>query len=298
MTASLLPDTSGFNVSAEFITSTGSLVDKIELYDDGSHNDGMAGDSIFGNSWAVPSDEERNYRVDLEFQVSVADTDTLIFSQKNQGIFTSIGPVAFDSQEIIFNNGSVLFFDINLINLGMSSTASNISAEILTSDSCVADINSGLRLFGDIAAGATAKSTGRYSIDLNQNCVGDELLTFDLAVSGDGFAFWSDNFEIQLEPIGVDDEITGLPTYYNLSEPYPNPFNPTTSIEYSLPLSGEVSLIVYNLLGHEVAKLVNGEIEAGYHKVRWNASNFASGIYFYRLRAGDFVLTRKMLLLK
>lgn len=70
------------------------------------------------------------------------------------------------------------------------------------------------------------------------------------------------------------------------------------TLEYTLPQWGEVSLIVYNLLGEEVAKLVSGELDAGYHKITWNASNMASGIYLYRLQAGDFVQTRKMVLLK
>ena len=85
---------------------------------------------------------------------------------------------------------------------------------------------------------------------------------------------------------------------YSLYDNYPNPFNPLTTIEYSLPQSGDVSLIVYNLIGEEVARLINGEQNVGYHEVSWDASQFASGIYFYRLQAGDFVRTRKMVLLK
>ena len=85
---------------------------------------------------------------------------------------------------------------------------------------------------------------------------------------------------------------------YNLIQNYPNPFNPTTTFEYTLLSPGEVSLTIYNLLGQEVARLVNEVQRAGYHKVKWNASNFSSGIYFYRLQAGDFTQTRKMVLLK
>ena len=98
--------------------------------------------------------------------------------------------------------------------------------------------------------------------------------------------------------IGIEDEFGSVPAEYTLSQNHPNPFNPTTTIKYRLPLSGEVSLIVYNLLGEEVASLVNGTVPAGNHRVSWDASNVASGIYFYRLQAGDFVQTRKMLLLK
>jgi len=98
--------------------------------------------------------------------------------------------------------------------------------------------------------------------------------------------------------VSVEGEDTGLPTKYTLLQNYPNPFNPSTTIEYTLQHSGEVSLIIYNLLGEEVTRLVSGEPGAGYHKVDWNASNLSSGMYFYRLQAGDFVQTKKMVLLK
>ena len=99
-------------------------------------------------------------------------------------------------------------------------------------------------------------------------------------------------------PVGVEGERVGIPAEFSLSQNHPNPFNPVTTIEFSLPAMGYTLLTIYNLRGQEIAKLVSGEIQAGYHKVNWNASNFASGIYFYRLQAGDFVQTRKMVLLK
>ena len=98
--------------------------------------------------------------------------------------------------------------------------------------------------------------------------------------------------------VAVENEEVDLPVEFVLSQNYPNPFNPETKIWYSLPHSGDVNLIIYNILGKEVARLVDGNMPAGEHTVLWNASNFASGIYFYRLQAGDFVQTRKMVLLK
>ena len=89
-----------------------------------------------------------------------------------------------------------------------------------------------------------------------------------------------------------------LPSEYILSQNYPNPFNPVTTVAYQLPVSGRVSLIVYDLLGAKVATLVNSVQSAGIHSVRWNAANVASGIYFYRLRAGSFTQTRKLVVIK
>jgi hypothetical protein len=79
---------------------------------------------------------------------------------------------------------------------------------------------------------------------------------------------------------------------------YPNPFNPTTTIRYGLPARAFVTLTVFNTLGQEVATLVRQAEEAGYHEIRFDGSWLASGTYFYRLEAGSFIQTRKMLLLR
>ena len=100
------------------------------------------------------------------------------------------------------------------------------------------------------------------------------------------------------QPVGIDDKLSSQIENYNLLQNYPNPFNPLTNISYSLPHSGNISLIIYNLLGEEVARLIDGFQPAGEYQAKWNASNVASGIYFYRLQAGDFVQARKMVLLR
>jgi hypothetical protein len=89
-----------------------------------------------------------------------------------------------------------------------------------------------------------------------------------------------------------------LPTEYGMDQNYPNPFNPTTQINYQLPENNHVTLQVYDVLGNLVTTLINNEVEAGYHSITWNASGIASGIYFYTLRSGSFVATKKLILLK
>jgi hypothetical protein len=89
-----------------------------------------------------------------------------------------------------------------------------------------------------------------------------------------------------------------MPTQYTLAQNFPNPFNPTTTIQYGLPMSAFVSLRVFNTLGEQVADLVEGDRESGYHTVTFDASNLSSGVYFYRLQAGDFVQTRRLMILK
>jgi hypothetical protein len=97
--------------------------------------------------------------------------------------------------------------------------------------------------------------------------------------------------------VGVDEEET-LPTEYALLQNFPNPFNPTTTIGYVLKEKSSTNLILLNTIGEEIAVLVNEEQDKGFHKVDFNAANLPSGVYFYRLQAGDFVQTRKMILLK
>jgi hypothetical protein len=90
----------------------------------------------------------------------------------------------------------------------------------------------------------------------------------------------------------------GLPARYSLEQNYPNPFNPATNVEFNLPATSQVQLRVYNMLGQEVATLVNGTVAAGRHTVSFDGSHLASGIYLYRLAAGSYVSTLKMVILK
>jgi hypothetical protein len=93
-------------------------------------------------------------------------------------------------------------------------------------------------------------------------------------------------------------EEEALPLTFELGQNYPNPFNPTTTIEFSLPKAGHVSLILYDMLGREIEKLVDGELAAGRYRAVWNARGYATGMYVYRLQAGDYVAVKRLLLLK
>ncbi len=113
------------------------------------------------------------------------------------------------------------------------------------------------------------------------------------------------NYLDMFPPVDVEENgETEIPAKFELMQNYPNPFNPTSTIAFAIPKNARVNLSVYNVLGQKVAELINGVQSAGYHSVTWDAGNFASGIYIYRIKAeaidgsSTFTATRKMVLLK
>ncbi len=107
--------------------------------------------------------------------------------------------------------------------------------------------------------------------------------------------FW---YPVQRFVTAVDQPVNNIPAVYGLEQNYPNPFNPSTTIRYGLPDQSDVTLTVFNTLGQQVAQLIQGEQEAGYHEVRFECGGLSSGVYFYRLKARDFMETKRMLVLK
>ena len=99
-------------------------------------------------------------------------------------------------------------------------------------------------------------------------------------------------------PTDVKPPSAGGPRQFKLEQNYPNPFNPSTTIRYVLPANGRVRLSVFNALGQQVTTLVNEDQSPGFHDFRFDASNLASGVYFYRLQAGGVVQTKRLLLLR
>lgn len=134
--------------------------------------------------------------------------------------------------------------------------------------------------------------------------VGTNIRIAIQCVSNDAFVFMVDDFRIDSTDDGVDnDDSQVAPVMTSLEQNYPNPFNPETSITYSLKSSSLVTLDIYNLKGQRVKTLVNNYQDAGQHSVVWNGqddqgNNVSSGVYFYKLKSGNYTSTRKMILMK
>lgn len=149
------------------------------------------------------------------------------------------------------------------------------------------DANSEFRTIGYVDGAGTTTEPQQYSY--TDVTVGTGTFTYRLKqVDFDGRYYFSDAIEI---------EVNG-PLSFALEQNYPNPFNPSTNIKFSVPESGDIKLAVYNVVGEEVAVLVNGFTEAGFYNVTFNASSLPSGVYLYKLQSANSVETRKMMLLK
>lgn len=141
---------------------------------------------------------------------------------------------------------------------------------------------------GFVEGSGTSNSPKNYSYTDNDIFAGGSKLQYRLKqVDTDGQFDYSDIVEVTL-----------VPTQFELSQNYPNPFNPSTTIRFSLPTETKLKINIYNMLGELVQTLADGNYEAGYHKVTFNASALPSGAYIYRIESGEFVQVRKMILLK
>jgi N-acetylneuraminic acid mutarotase len=303
----------GITLFAEIEAPDQTPVDSLQLFDDGNHNDGSTGDSLFANSWPVPPVEERNYYIDLH--VTRIEAETVVNHLNNMALFTTIGPLVVEdyvitSNDTVPNPGDQIRFKLELRNNGLTETAGNINAVISTTDSCISKIIANRANYGDIPAGESvipASDFQYYSVEINLICPGNSDVWFNVDIYSDGNIFWSDSFAFHIDKAtAIPDEKNFLPDKYALHQNYPNPFNPTTKIKYQIPELNFVTLKVYDVLGSNVATLVNEEKPMGNYEIEFNGNELTSGVYFYQLQVGSpsagsgqsFVETKKMVLLR
>ena len=149
--------------------------------------------------------------------------------------------------------------------------------------------NSDWEKVGFVEGHGTTTEIQKYSYTDNLNGINDNSITYRLKqIDFDGSYEYSN--EVLVTKIA--------PTIFALEQNYPNPFNPSTKISWQSPVGSWQTLKIYDVLGNEVVTLVNEEKPSGTYEITWNAVNLSSGVYFYQLRAGSFVQTKKMLLLK
>ena len=281
--------------------------DSIELFDDGLHGDGDASDNFYSGSKLLSEISEDMYRVEISTKdLTIGSTHFFLLTKQ----FTTKGPIEFERLEFTTNDtipnpGDRIKFSLTLKNLGITDTVFNIDVKIIITDTAIQNTTTGTPTFSDIAPRESQTSTSRdFALSFMKD--GDSSLVgsyeFGLEITSNDELFWYDTFTIDVLT-DMEDEISNLPKAFVLEQNYPNPFNPSTKIKYSIPSAemhghASVQLLVYDILGREVAELVNEQQKPGYYEVEFDASKLTSGVYFYKLQTGSFVQTKKMILLR
>ncbi len=178
--------------------------------------------------------------------------------------------------------------------------ATNLSLEFNTEDIRVAAVAQSVNM-DDIAAGTEGLSnltSFNFAQGYNPDSTINHPIHFEVTVFSNGYPFWTTSFEFKDTAMGMKVKDILLTTELALHQNYPNPFNPSTKITFTLPITDLVKLEVYNTLGQLVRTLVEDELQVGSHEYEFNASHLPSGLYFYRFQAGDWIDTKKMLLIK
>src|SRR5690606_31348063 len=194
-----------------------------------------------------------------------------------------------DTLEVFFFSGNKSFPDSSKIKLISFGSAKDYDIELnyVTKN--------GVGRFGDFNIQLTENTSHTFIPDWT-DLSGKELQVL-VDTGNDGTI--DDTLSLKNEVTGINDEGSLLtPGNYNLAQNYPNPFNPVTTIRYSIPENSNVLLKVYDILGNEIAVLVNEEKQAGVYEITFNGSSLSSGVYFYKLTAGNFSDTKKLILLK
>jgi pimeloyl-ACP methyl ester carboxylesterase len=286
------------NVQAKFYTDNNPAGEYVLLYDDGEHGDSLDQDDIYAGYWIAP--EENTFHCIVEIQdITNGYTYNSLIPYSLEELITTIGPIEVSYSEIPMITPIGFSLKLHLKNYSTQVMAPSVNARISTSDTNISNIQNNNISFGNIAADETktneSQSFNIFTI-IHPDCTG--IIPFYVHISSNGFEFWEDTIEVDVIAAGLNDWKVNIPHEFALGQNYPNPFNPNTIINYELPITNEVEISIYNLLGQKVAKLVSKKQNAGYHQVEWDASGFASGIYYYRIQAGEFQNVKKMVLLR
>jgi ligand-binding sensor domain-containing protein len=219
-----------------------------------------------GTSW-----REENSGLPYSSVTSFAANGTNLFAGTHNGVFR-------------YSDGSWIDANSGLTNMWVSTLA-------VSGTKLFAGTNSGVFVATESGTNWTAVNAGLTDTNVYALTVSDA----NLYAGTDGGVFRRPLAEM-IASVGLS--TNELPREFQLLQNYPNPFNPSTTIKFELPKISHVTLTVYDILGRQVSALVNDRMDAGVHEIKFDGSNLASGVYFYRLQAGDFVATKRLLLLK
>jgi len=287
------PQAHTLNVVASLKSGSGAIIDSLFLADDGIHGDSSAADGLWGSVYVPTKDDTIYVHVRTDDQ-----TDGTSRSLPNAVtyLFTHKAILLVDNQRVNFGQveGRTPMLDTTFIvrNIGESEDSIDISIDyvLVSPESAVAVTPT---LFA-LAPGDSQEVTFTLYPPLLAPSYYSAIVWVQ---SRFGYGQTRYSKVMMFQKLATDVVEAGkIPNEFELHQNYPNPFNPSTTIRYALPERSHVTLTVFNALGQQVATLVQGEMEAGYHEAVFDAVGLASGVYLYRLTAGAFVETRKLVL--
>lgn len=231
------------------------------------------------------------------------DLNDILYCASSDGKIYKYNVTTYDTNYIGSTGISSLYgLSINPVNGSLWGIAVSGTVYKINKQTAVAQAVGGTTITPNtgIAFSKTGKLYGASGIGVTLN----KLISIDTTsgvgtLIGTNIGFAGVNgLAISPEVIGIQNITTSIPADFELYQNYPNPFNPATNIKFDLPNSGKVKLIVYDMLGKELATLVNEKLDAGSYSFRWDGVSLSSGVYFYQLQAGDFNVTKRMVLVK
>lgn len=247
-------------------------------------------------------EEESFYFVDI-LLLNAGEGDTTIY--EDVGHFTSVGPLTISFNEILAGEpGGSVISEYSIQNQSDSIDVSDVFLSFYAdSNSCLENYSQSSVFMGDIGAGDSASSSpGIFVAVLSEDCNGQTFISFEAVIGSNQKNYWIENFEIDIIELSAKDK-KQIPGYYKLKDAYPNPFNPVTTIEYGIPETAYVKILIYDLLGQTVKILELAQKEVGYYATQWDGTNqhgefVSAGIYFYKVQTANFSDTKKIILIK
>jgi N-acetylneuraminic acid mutarotase len=284
-----ISDPTGITLMAKIEAPDQTPVDSLELFDDGKHGDGNAGDGLYANIWPVNSAEERNYYVDLK--VKRVDTDTVIHHISNMAAFTTIGPVTvenytFTGDDKIPEPGDKIYLEITLCNNGSTTTATNVTARLISLDPLVT-ISGTSRSFGNIAAGENAISSSIYTLTIDEEWTGNTSISILAKISSNDYPYWKDTFYIPGQQVNIEE----------IREPitriYPNPTDNILNIEISNASNQGIEIEILDITGKVIYQKKYNKANAHFTE-QIDLSSFTKGIYLIKVKQADIVYAGKI----
>ena len=272
-----------------------TFIDSLTLFDDGLHGDLLPNDEIYGGY--IPTIPIEDF---FTLSVSALDNQTnKYFNTSDLCRFTTAGPIKVDSATFT-HQANWRRYNIKLAvkNLGNSLTVQNVKIKAFSNDPWVLNILNNPVNCPSLPPGQSVISSTAFSIVYDTSTIpANHHFNLKFEMSVDGVIYWKDSLLFEPILVGVDDPVD-IPKEFALEQNFPNPFNPSTTISWQSPVGNWQTLKIYDVLGNDITTLVNEYKPAGRYEVDFNAGYLPSGVYFYKLQAGKYMETKKMILMK